>query len=224
MDCSAHCAATDRLFGAKAAEADLRRYRRKGPDPSTRLMLEELRRWPIDGVTLLDIGGGIGVLGLELLAAGARRVVQVEASTASLAAAQRQVVERGWGDRLQAVHGDFAALTEPLDPTDIVTLDRVVCCYPDYERLLARASGCARAALALSYPRDRWYVRVVFALEDLWRRISRSAFRTFVHPSARLAAVLERSGLRRVSRRGTAVWAVDLYRREEPSRSPAMIA
>jgi 2-polyprenyl-3-methyl-5-hydroxy-6-metoxy-1,4-benzoquinol methylase len=177
-------------------------------------MLEELRRRPIDGASLLDIGGGIGVLGLEMVAAGARQVVQVDASAAYLAAAQRQFAERGWGDRHRAVPGDFAALTEPPDPADIVTLDRVVCCYPDYERLLARAAGHARGALALSYPRDRWYVRAVIALENLWRRITRSAFRAFVHPPTRLAAVVEGSGLRRVARRGTAIWVVDLYRRE----------
>ena len=214
MDCSAHCAATDRLFGAKTAEGDLRRYRRKGADRHTRLMLEELRRWPVAGASLLDIGGGIGVLGLELMVSGARQVVQVDASAAYLAATQRQFAERGWSDRLQAVPGDFATLTRQIDPADIVTLDRVVCCYPDYERLLARASGCARTALALSYPRDRWYVRAVIALENLWRRITQDAFRAFVHPPTRLATVLERSGLRRVARRGTAIWVVDLYRRD----------
>jgi|SRR5262245_27405167 len=213
MDCCAHCSATDRVFDARTAEADLRRYRRRGPDPSTRLMLEELQRWPVDGASLLDIGGGIGVLGLELLGAGAGRVVQVDASSAYLATAQKQFVERGWGERLQAVPGDFATLMEAPGPTDIVTLDRVVCCYPDYERLLARASGCARAALALSYPRARWYVRAVIALENLGRRITRSAFRAFVHPPTGIAAVLERSGLKRVAQRGTAIWVVELYRR-----------
>jgi magnesium-protoporphyrin O-methyltransferase len=213
MDCCSHCAATDRLFGPKAAEGDLRRYRKKGPNPSTRLILEELRREPLDGLSLTDIGGGIGVLGLELVTTGVRQVVQVDASTSYLAAAQRQFAERGWTERHRAVSGDFAAITEPLEPTDLVTLDRVVCCYPDYERLLARASACALRTLALSYPRDRWYVRAVIALENLWRRVTRDAFRAFVHPPAGIAAVLERAGLRRVARRGTAIWAVDVYRR-----------
>ena len=213
MECSAHCAATDRLFGAKAAEGDLKRYRRKGPDPSTRLLLEELRRGPLDGVSVMDIGGGIGVLGLELLAAGARQVVQVDASTAYLAAAQRQYAERGWTERHRAVPGDFATIPQVPEPADIVTLDRVVCCYPDYERLLVRASHCARGTLALSYPRNRWYVRAILGLENLWRWIRRDAFRSFVHPTARIAEVLEHAGLRRVARRGTAIWAVDVYRR-----------
>ena len=143
MDCCAHCAATDRFFDAKTADGDLRRYRRKGPDKSARHMLEQLRTLPIEGASLLDIGGGIGVLGLELLSSGAGRVVQVDASAAYLAVAQRLFAERGWSDRMRAVSGDFATLQEPLEPADIVTLHRVVCCYPEYGQLLARAAGSA---------------------------------------------------------------------------------
>ena len=215
MDCCAHCAATGLLFSPKVAESDLRRYRRKGPDPTTRLILEELRRQPLEGASLLDVGGGIGVLGLELARAGIRRVVQVDASPAYLAVVRRQFDERGWADRLETVAGDFATFREPPAPADLVTLDRVVCCYPDYGSLLGRAAASARGVLALSYPRDRWYVRAEFALENLWRLILRNAFRSFVHPPARLAAVINGAGLRRVAQRGNAFWAVELYRREE---------
>jgi len=221
MSCCAHCAATRQYFSPKVAESDLRRYRRKGPDPTTRLILEELSRQPLDGVDLLDVGGGIGVLGLELLAAGIGRVLQVDASPAYLAVAERQFAERGWAERATLLVGDFAALAAPPEPADVVTLDRVVCCYPDCEALLGRAAACARGVLALSYPRDRWYVRWVVALENLWWRITRNPFRSFVHPPARLAAVIERSTLRRVARRGSAIWVVDLYRRSDAAPPPA---
>jgi magnesium-protoporphyrin O-methyltransferase len=213
MDCCAHCAATDQLFSSKVADADLRRYRKRGPDPSTRLMLEELWATPVADATHLDVGGGICVLGLELMAAGARQVVHVDASAAYLAAARGQFAARGWEDRLHSVAGDFATLEAPAEPADIVTLDRVVCCYPDYERLLSRAAASARSVLALSYPQGRWYVRLMIGLENLWRRITGGGFRAYVHPPDRMRAVLERSGLRRAERRGTLVWAVELYRR-----------
>ena len=181
MDCCAHCIATGLLFSPKVAERDLRRYRRKGPDSTTRLILEELRRQPLEEASLLDIGGGIGVLGLELLAAGVGTVVEVDASPAYLAVAGRQFAEHGWAERTALLAGDFAALAVLPEPADVVTLDRVVCCYPDYEALLARAAGCTRRVLGFSYPRDRWYVRWMMALENLWRRITRNAFRSFVH-------------------------------------------
>ncbi|HEY6195610.1 MAG TPA: class I SAM-dependent methyltransferase [Candidatus Eisenbacteria bacterium] len=217
MDCCAHCAATGELFGPKVAESDLRSYRKKGPKPTTRLILEELRRRPLEGAHLLDVGGGIGVLGLELLAAGFGGVVEVDASPAYLAVARRQFGERGWAERAVLLAGDFAALVTPPEPADVVTLDRVVCCYPDFESLLVRAAGCTRRLLALSYPRDRWYVRWAIALENLWRRITRNAFRSFVHPPARIAAVLERASLRRVARSGNATWVVELYARGDQS-------
>ena len=214
MNCCLHCEDIRSVFGPDRAEADLRRYRRKGPDPSTRLILEELRRLPLEGTTVLDVGGGIGVLGLELMAAGAQRVVEVEASNASLEVSQQQFSERGWGHRLQAVLGDFATLGKRIEVADLVTLDRVVCCYPDYETLLSRGCNHARKVLALSFPRNRWYVRASIALENLWRRLTGNSFRAFVHPPRRLAAVMERSGLRRVAQRGTPFWMVEVYDRE----------
>lgn len=215
MNCCLHCEDSRSVFGPDRAEADLRRYCRKGPDPSTRLILEELRRLPIEGTTVLDVGGGIGVLGLELMAAGAQRVVVVEASNASLEVSRQQFSERGWGDRLQAVLGDFATLGERTEVADLVTLDRVVCCYPDYEALLGRACDHAGKVLALSFPRNRWYVRASITLENLWRRLRGNSFRAFVHSPSRLAAVMERSGLRRVAERGTPLWVVEVYHREE---------
>lgn len=213
MNCCHDCEDSRSVFGPERAEADLRRYQRKGPDPSTRLILEELRRLPLEGTIVLDVGGGIGVLGLELMAAGTQRVVEVEASNASLKVSQQQFAERGWGDRLHAVLGDFAKLGERTEIADLVTLDRVVCCYPNYEALLGRACGHARRALALSFPRNRWYVRASIMLENLWRRLTGNSFRAFVHSPTRLAAVVEGSGLRRVAQRGTLFWEVEVYHR-----------
>jgi len=95
----------------------------------------------------------------------------------------------------------------------VVTLDRVVCCYPDAEALLRQAAGRARQLLAFTYPRDRWYVRIVFALENIWLRLTGKSFRTFVHPPERMGTVLEAAGLVRATRRETLVWTLDFYRR-----------
>lgn len=163
---------------------------------------------------MLDVGGGIGVLGLELMAAGAHGVIEVEASNAFLEMSRQQFSDRGWEDRMQAVLGDFATLGEQTEAVELVTLDRVVCCYPDYEALLSRACEHARKVLALSFPRNRWYVRAIILLDNLWRRLTGNSFRAFVHSPERLTALIEGAGLRRVAQRGTAVWQVEVYRRE----------
>jgi 16S rRNA G1207 methylase RsmC len=87
--CTEYCAA-DAPFTQKRAERDLRRYRRRGADTTTRLMLAELRRWPLEGRRLLDVGGGIGVIGKELAAVGVASATMVEASPSFLEIAQRE--------------------------------------------------------------------------------------------------------------------------------------
>ena len=133
----------------------MRRHERRGADVTTHLLLEELRRQRMEGRRLLDIGGGIGVISAELPDTGVANVTMVEASPAYLAVV-RCVVESKYGSRpTQFILGDFEAIADTLPNADVVTLDRVVCCYPDGEVLLKEAAGRARQLLAFTYPRDR---------------------------------------------------------------------
>ena len=110
---------------------------------------------------------------------------------------------------------DFISAAAKIPPAAIVTLDRVVCCYPDAEALLRGAASRTRRLLAFSYPRDRWYMSILTVLENFSRRLRGNPFRTFAHPPERMGAVLEAAGLERVARQGTLVWVLDLYRRRE---------
>jgi SAM-dependent methyltransferase len=212
VGCIRYCAA-EAQFDRKVAERDLRRYRRRGPDATTRLMLAELRRWQLEGRQLLDVGGGIGVISAELADASLAGVTVVEASPAYLEVARREVGSRYWSRPTKFILGDFAAIAGTLPNVDVVTLDRVVCCYPDSEALLQGAADRARQLLAFTYPRDRWYVRILFALENFWLRLTGNGFRAFVHSPQRMGAVLEAAGLVRAERRETLTWILDLYRR-----------
>lgn len=209
--CTGYCAA-EAQFNRKVARRDLRRYRRRGADATTRLMLAELRRWPLEGWRLLDVGGGIGVISSELADTIASATI-VEASPAYLEVARREVGTRYGSRPTQFIMGDFAVIAGTLPDADVVTLDRVVCCYPDAEALLREAAGRARQLLAFTYPRDRWYVRILIVLENFWRRLTGKEFRAFVHGPERMGAVLETAGFVRQARRDTFVWTLDLYRR-----------
>jgi len=216
--CTRYCAA-EAQFNRKVADRDLRRYRRRGADATTRLLLTELRRWPLQGRSILDIGGGIGVIEMELADSGVGSATVVEASPAYFEVARREVEARYGSRPTQFVVGDFAAMASSLADADVVTLDRVVCCYPDAEALLRGAAQRARRLVAFTYPRNQWYVRVFIRLENFWQRLRGSAFRAFVHSPERMDAVLQAAGLVRAARHGTAVWMFDLYRREMPPRS-----
>ena len=213
MTCCDRYGAAEEQFGEKVAQRDLRSYQRRGPNPITRFLVAELRRWPLRGKQLLDIGGGIGIICAELAATGIAATL-VEASPAYLEVARREVGPR-YASGARFVAGDFVKLAHILPVADVVTLDRVVCCYPDARALLSASASRAGELLALSYPRDRWPVRAVMALENLWRKLKGSRFRTFVHSPQRMRAILEAAGLVHAARHTTFVWQGDLYRRRD---------
>jgi ubiquinone/menaquinone biosynthesis C-methylase UbiE len=214
MTCSC-CAFPDtaeRQFTQKKAVAEMTRYRRNGPGPTTRLLRDGLITLGLLEGTLLDVGGGVGALSFELLDRGIARAVVVDASAAYLAVASEEAVRRG-RSTADFVHGDFITLADQLPPADVVTLDRVVCCYPLYEPLLEEALQHAQRVLAFSYPRGRWYVRVRVWFENALRKRQGHPFRTFVHPASRMQRLVEQAGFELVSRRRTLTWSVDVFLR-----------
>ncbi len=208
-----HYEAADEQFDTARAETELARYHRKGPERTTRTLLDLLSKVPIEGASVLDVGGGIGIIGHELLRAGALSATHIEAAEAYSAAARTEASARGHSDRMHFQHGDFVSVYEGVALADIVVLDRVVCCYPDYTSLLAAAASRCRGALALSVPRRRWFVMAFMKWGNLFRRLSHNPFRTFVHPHRGMTSVLQEAGLKPVAERETFVWRMTIYGR-----------
>ncbi len=207
------CQGIESLFGKRAAARELRSYRRKGPTKSTRVLLAALEAAGVDGKSLLDIGGGVGAIQHQLVEAGVTRVTDVDASTAYLEVVEQEAARRGYAERASYHHGDFVELAEQLDATDIVTLDRVICCYPDMDALVGLSSARARFSYGLVYPRRTWYLKLARPLINAVFRLRRNPFRVFLHKSEDVDAVVRRSGLARASRQRSGVWNVVVYRR-----------
>jgi len=200
----------DDQFTSKKARQELEAYRRKGAGPTTRLLIEGLSQAGMVEGTLLDVGAGVGALTFELLDRGIRRAVIVEASAGYAAAASDEAARRGRTSNVELKRGDFVDIARTLPVASVVTLDRVVCCYPLYEQLLGEAVRHAERGLAFSYPRDRWYIRAGMRLENALRR-HRNSFRTFVHPETRMRELITSAGFDLVSQRQTFVWSVDVF-------------
>jgi SAM-dependent methyltransferase len=83
----------DQQFNEKKATEELKRYRTKGPGPTTRLLQEGVAHAGTLRGTLLDIGSGIGSPSFGLLERGITRAVAVDASSAYNVVA-RQEAER----------------------------------------------------------------------------------------------------------------------------------
>jgi len=209
-----HCQATDRQFNARAARRDLRRFERRGPDASTRLLLSAVQAYPLPPQpALLDVGGGIGVIHHVLLESGFSHAVQVDASKAYLAMAAAEAERRGHAGRVDFLHADFPDAVAGIPMADVVTLDRVVCCDPDYVRLLGAAADRARRLVAFSYPRSRWIVHAFVAVVNATNRLLGRTFRAYVHPAPAMFAVLEGAGLKRQCVGGSWIWGVELFER-----------
>ena len=207
------CQGIEIEFNRREAQHKLAEYRRRGPAGTTRLLLAALQAAGVADRTLLDIGGGIGAIQYALLKAGARSAVSVDASTAYIEAAQLEARRQGLADRIEFHSGDFVDLAGSLPPADIVTLDRVICCYHDMPALVGLSAARARELYALVFPRDGAWMRLALRLLNLFERLKGSPFRSFIHPTAAVEAVLLEHGLRRQFYRRAGVWQVALYAR-----------
>ncbi|HJS20968.1 MAG TPA: class I SAM-dependent methyltransferase [Anaerolineales bacterium] len=212
MPCNC-CEITDSAFSESEAKSELQRYRRKGPPEQTRLLLQAIRSLKLENADLLDIGGGIGVIHHELLKDAARSAVHVDASSAYLKEAKEEAVRQGHGERVTFHHADFTDIAPELPVADIVTLDRVVCCYPDFRRLLQAAAEHSQRALALTYPRETWYLRIAMPVMNFFQKIRRDPFRVFLHPVSEMDSLLRREGFERVFFRRLFVWEMALYQK-----------
>jgi magnesium-protoporphyrin O-methyltransferase len=207
------CEITDHAFSESEVKAELRGYRRQGPPKQTKLLLEAIRSLGLKNAALLDIGGGIGAIHHELLEDVAQTATHVDASSAYLKEARAEAARRGHGERVMFVHADFTDAAPNIPPADIVTLDRVVCCYPDFRGLLKAAAGHSRKALALTYPRETWYLRIFLKAANFFQRLRRDPFRVFIHPVAEMDSLIKAEGFERIALRRLLVWEMALYQK-----------
>jgi magnesium-protoporphyrin O-methyltransferase len=203
----------DAAFDAKSAHRQLSANRRSGAQGSTRRLLDAVKADGVPHATVLDIGAGIGVIGLEMLAAGAAAVTSVDASRPYVAVGRHEIERRHLSGRATFEHGDFVELAGDIDPADIVTLHRVVCCYADWTALIDASVGRARRLYGLVYPNDRWWVRLAIRCGNLVVRLSGQSFRGYVHPERKIDARIRAAGFeRRLHHRGW-VWQTLVYER-----------
>jgi hypothetical protein len=198
----------DDFFGAGFARKRANRYRKRGLDKTARRMVAFLDERGVADGTVMEVGGGVGEIQIELLKHGAARAVNLELSPAYDAQAERLLAEAGLQGRAERRLHDIAVDPEGVEPADVVVLHRVVCCYPDYERLLTAAADRTRRLLVFSHPPRNVVLKALVATQNLFFRLRGSEFRTFAHPPAAMLAVLNERGLRQeFSHRGL-VWRV----------------
>jgi magnesium-protoporphyrin O-methyltransferase len=185
-----------------------KRYRKRGLDKTAGRMVRFLESRGVGGASVLEIGGGVGEIQLELLKLGATRAVNLELSPAYESEASRLAREAAVDERVERRLHDIAVDPDGVDPADIVVLNRVVCCYPDYERLLGAAADHARRLLVFSHPPRNPISRLVITTQNAGFRMMGREFRVFAHPPEAMIEVLQRRGLRHSFTHRRVAWHV----------------
>jgi magnesium-protoporphyrin O-methyltransferase len=201
------------MFSPRVARRTLTRYREKGLGSLERRMLETIASEGLDNARVLEVGGGIGAIQAELLAAGADRGEIIELASAYEPFAGELARELGVEERSSFRIEDVLENPGAVEPADLVVLNRVVCCSPDGVRLVATASRLCRRTLAVSFPRSRLLVRGGLGLVNGAMRIMGRSFRVFVHPRSALLAAAEAEGLELTETGDTLAWEFVVLRR-----------
>jgi magnesium-protoporphyrin O-methyltransferase len=195
----------DPVFSAAVA----RRYTRRGLRAPERRIVDFLVGTGVGGASVLEVGGGIGEIQLELLKRGAARAVNLELSAGYEEDAMRLAEAAGLAHRLERRVGvDLALAPGEVEAADAVVLHRVVCCYPDYEALLGAAAEHARRTLVFSHPPANPLSRLFIGAMNSTIRASGRSFRGFIHPPGAMVEVLRSRGLEPVYRWSSPVWRV----------------
>jgi 2-polyprenyl-3-methyl-5-hydroxy-6-metoxy-1,4-benzoquinol methylase len=184
------------IFSEKNAVAEAERYRRRGLDGTSRRIADLLTGRGVEGKTLLEVGGGIGAIEIELLKAGVLSAINVELTPTYENAAAELLRELGFADRVERRVMDFAEVGTEVETADIVVMNRVICCYGDMPKLASAAAEHTRGMLVMSFPNRRWWTRFGLTIANLGFRVIGMQFRVFLHPPQLILAAVERHGFR----------------------------
>jgi methyltransferase family protein len=201
------------IFSERSARAQARTYRRRGLDASSRQIVELLKEQGVDGLTLLEVGGGIGAIQIELLKAGLARALSVELTPTYEESAAELLREAGLEGRVERRVMDFVDAGTEIEAADIVVMNRVICCYPDLPRLAGAAADRTRSLLVMSFPKERWWSRMIVWMANVGMTITRREFRIFLHPLAQILATGKEHGLELAVNRPGVFWQLAAMRR-----------
>ena len=186
-----------------------------GADDLDDILLDALADAGFAGGTVLELGSGDGTLSRELVRRGAAAVTGVDLSPVSIEHATAAAQAAGVSDRLRYQVGDASAAA--LVAHDTVLSEKVFCCFPRPDGLLANSLPAARSIYALVLPESRglagFLTKILIAAENAWRRITREPFRAYVHDVRRIEEAIRAAGFEKRSSQRHWGWLVLVFRR-----------
>lgn len=196
------------MFTDRFARRVARRYRNRGLSPAAHRIVQFVSDHGVQGSSVLEIGGGVGEIQIELLRLGAARVTNLELATQYEDEAARLLADADLAGRVERRFLNIAQEPQLVEPADFVVLHRVVCCYQDYQGLLCAAAQHATRALVFSYPPANPATRAVTWSENVVRKVRGNAFRVYIHRPSAMIAAAGGDGLKVTSKQHSWDWDV----------------
>jgi SAM-dependent methyltransferase len=195
------------------------KYKSKGLTVSSQVLLDFISKKGLTGKTVLELGCGTGFFALETLRNGASSCLGVDLSSAAIREANEFAKESGLEDRARFEVANAASAGQPA--SDVVVMDKVLCCYPDADALLKTASDSSRELLGFVVPRDEGLMKPAMkigtALINLVEWLRRSGFRLYLHPLRSIDRLLSESGFQQSDKAKSRFWLVFVYKRSGPA-------
>lgn len=210
--CCPHSKSGGRLFSF-FARSYRRRFSKNGFEPSQQQLIAGLSQANFNNVSLLEVGSGVGYLHQTLLERGAKTAVGIDLAPEMLKEAQQWADEKGLTNRVNYLQGDFIELLDQVEPADMTILDKVVCCYPFAELLVKSSIDKTTRVYGLTYPRQRWFIKVVIEIMALFLKLIGSDFRAYVHKPNDIERWITEAGFKKIYQAKTFIWLSEVYRK-----------
>jgi magnesium-protoporphyrin O-methyltransferase len=211
MSCCTDC--TNNHFGDKIALRDLNSFRTKGIKKSTKPLLQILSKLDLKGMHLLDIGGGIGVVSHGLRDSGLSEITHNDISDAYLNTFKIEFGSQLKGIKVDVLKGDFTEVSDQVDEVDIVTLDKSICCYPNYNDLVSKSIVKAKTWYAYVIPRDTWWVKLFHFFGELPKTFRGDPFKSFVYPVDKIERIVLDHGFTKYAQEYQREWLICVFRK-----------
>src|SRR2546428_13933910 len=194
------------------------KYKSNGLTASSQVLLDFISNKGLVGKTVLEIGCGTGFFALETLRHGASSCLGVDLSSAAIHEANEFAKESGLQDRARFDVADAATTRQPA--SDVVVMDKVLCCYPDLEGLRKTASNSSRERLGFVVRRAEGLMKPARGIGTAWinlvEKLRKPGFRLYLHPLRSIDELLAGSGFQQENKAKSRFWLVFLYKRNRP--------
>ena len=208
-----HCCGADLLFDVKTANKQYKKYLKKGPSKVTQSVISQLKQLQPKGI-LIDVGGGIGAIQWWFHENKSNETYHIDASSGYLSLAKNHAGKIEVLEKSHFIMGDFTDYKD-LPKADVITLDKVICCYPDFKGILNHAFKYSKNIISITYPMDGVLAQVFREFGVLFMKLSKNPFKPYVHKVSEVRDLFNSNGFELKEKNLSFPWHIETYKRTD---------